>query len=197
MTVLLGADAIAAEPFRLRTLREQSRLSFHGGPLPPNIRPCCNSVIATKTALQSSPIHVVTEAGASGAPPLGAKKFMEHSSCRKAAVFAPPRRCFVRHAGADEDERRRRQADLGARNVAAVNEGCANLRAAKHRQTFKSFRRAWWWWRFNHFRSPTPKRRFAAVQGLRRGGRGPRPSFCKHGRRGPRAPRPSRNPRSP
>lgn len=118
MTVLLK-DALM--PNMVQTL-ENNPVFIHGGPFA-NIAHGCNSVLATKTALKLSDI-VVTEAGF-GAD-LGAEKFFD-IKCRKAGlkpeavVIVATVRALKMHGGVAKD-------DLKNENVAAVAEGCANLR---------------------------------------------------------------------
>jgi formate--tetrahydrofolate ligase len=95
---------------------------IHGGPFA-NIAHGCNSVLATQTALKLAD-YVVTEAGF-GAD-LGAEKFFD-IKCRKAglqpsaAVIVATVRALKMHGGVAKD-------DLKTENVAAVQQGCANLR---------------------------------------------------------------------
>jgi len=118
MTVLLK-DALM--PNMVQTL-ENNPVFIHGGPFA-NIAHGCNSVLATKTALKLADI-VVTEAGF-GAD-LGAEKFFD-IKCRKAGlnpeavVIVATVRALKMHGGVAKDE-------LQNENVAAVAEGCANLR---------------------------------------------------------------------
>ncbi len=118
MTVLLK-DALM--PNMVQTL-ENNPVFIHGGPFA-NIAHGCNSVLATKTALKLSDI-VVTEAGF-GAD-LGAEKFFD-IKCRKAGlkpeavVIVATVRALKMHGGVAKD-------GLKNENVAAVAEGCANLR---------------------------------------------------------------------
>lgn len=118
MTVLLK-DALM--PNMVQTL-ENNPVFIHGGPFA-NIAHGCNSVLATKTALKLADI-VVTEAGF-GAD-LGAEKFFD-IKCRKsglspeAVVIVATVRALKMHGGVGKD-------DLKIENVAAVAEGCANLR---------------------------------------------------------------------
>jgi formate--tetrahydrofolate ligase len=127
MTVLLK-DAM--QPNLVQTL-ENNPAFVHGGPFA-NIAHGCNSVIATTTALKLSD-YVVTEAGF-GAD-LGAEKFM-NIKCRKAglvpdcAVIVATVRAMKMNGGVA-------RADLGAENVAAVEEGCPNL--GRHIENVKSF----------------------------------------------------------
>ena len=117
MTVLL---ATALQPNLVQTL-ENNPAFIHGGPFA-NIAHGCNSVMATKTALKLAD-YVVTEAGF-GAD-LGAEKFFD-IKCRKAglkpaaAVIVATVRALKMNGGVA-------RADLGAENVAAVRDGCANL----------------------------------------------------------------------
>jgi len=127
MTVLLK-DAM--QPNLVQTL-ENNPAFVHGGPFA-NIAHGCNSVIATTTALKIAD-YVVTEAGF-GAD-LGAEKFM-NIKCRKAdlkpdcVVLVATVRAMKMNGGVAK-------ADLGAENVEAVNEGCANL--GRHIGNLKSF----------------------------------------------------------
>jgi len=127
MTVLLR-DAM--QPNLVQTL-ENNPAFVHGGPFA-NIAHGCNSVIATKTALKLAD-YVVTEAGF-GAD-LGAEKFM-NIKCRKAGL-APACVVLVATIRAMKMNGGVAKADLGAENVAAVNEGCANL--GRHIANVKSF----------------------------------------------------------
>ena len=127
MTVLLK-DAM--QPNLVQTL-ENNPAFVHGGPFA-NIAHGCNSVIATKTALRLSD-YVVTEAGF-GAD-LGAEKFM-NIKCRKAGL-APDCVVLVATIRAMKMNGGVAKADLGAENVAAVKEGCANL--GRHIGNLKSF----------------------------------------------------------
>ena len=127
MTVLLQQ---AMQPNLVQTLENNPAL-VHGGPFA-NIAHGCNSVVATQTALKISD-YVVTEAGF-GAD-LGAEKFMD-IKCRKAGLspdvvvlVATVRACKMNGGVA--------RADLGAENVNAVIEGCANL--GRHIENMKSF----------------------------------------------------------
>ena len=117
MTVLL---AQALQPNLVQTL-ENNPAFVHGGPFA-NIAHGCNSVIATKTALKLSD-YVVTEAGF-GAD-LGAEKFM-NIKCRKAGL-APSCVVLVATVRALKMNGGVARADLGAENVKAVKQGCANL----------------------------------------------------------------------
>ena len=117
MTVLLK-DAM--QPNIVQTL-ENNPAFVHGGPFA-NIAHGCNSVIATTTALKLAD-YVVTEAGF-GAD-LGAEKFM-NIKCRKAGL-APDCVVIVATVRALKMNGGVARADLGAENVDAVQEGCANL----------------------------------------------------------------------
>jgi formate--tetrahydrofolate ligase len=127
MTVLLK-DAM--QPNLVQTL-ENNPAFVHGGPFA-NIAHGCNSVIATTTALKVSD-YVVTEAGF-GAD-LGAEKFM-NIKCRKAGL-APDCVVLVATVRAMKMNGGVAKADLGAENVAAVEQGCANL--GRHIANLKSF----------------------------------------------------------
>ncbi|MXN67136.1 formate--tetrahydrofolate ligase [Stappia sp. GBMRC 2046] len=127
MTVLLKE---AMQPNLVQTL-ENNPAFIHGGPFA-NIAHGCNSVIATQTALKLAD-YVVTEAGF-GAD-LGAEKFFD-IKCRKAglepsaAVIVATIRALKMNGGVKKDE-------LGAENVAAVKQGCANL--GRHIDNVKQF----------------------------------------------------------
>ena len=127
MTVLLK-DALM--PNLVQTL-ENNPVFIHGGPFA-NIAHGCNSVLATKTALKLCD-YVVTEAGF-GAD-LGAEKFFD-IKCRKAglkpaaAVIVATVRALKMHGGVAKDE-------LKGENVAAVAQGCDNLK--RHIQNIKKF----------------------------------------------------------
>jgi len=127
MTVLLR-DAM--QPNIVQTL-ENNPAFVHGGPFA-NIAHGCNSVIATTTALRLAD-YVVTEAGF-GAD-LGAEKFM-NIKCRKAGL-APDCVVLVATVRAMKMNGGVAKADLGAENVEAVNNGCANL--GRHIGNLKSF----------------------------------------------------------
>ncbi|PSL19959.1 formate--tetrahydrofolate ligase [Shimia abyssi] len=127
MTVLLK-DAM--QPNLVQTL-ENNPAFVHGGPFA-NIAHGCNSVIATNTALKIAD-YVVTEAGF-GAD-LGAEKFM-NIKCRKAGL-APDCVVLVATIRAMKMNGGVAKADLGAENVDAVNEGCANL--GRHIGNLKQF----------------------------------------------------------
>ncbi|MCB9944599.1 MAG: formate--tetrahydrofolate ligase [Geminicoccaceae bacterium] len=127
MTVLLK-DAV--QPNLVQTL-EGTPVFIHGGPFA-NIAHGCNSVMATKTALQLAD-YVVTEAGF-GAD-LGAEKFFD-IKCRKAglkpqaAVVVATIRALKMHGGVAKDA-------LGAENVEAVKKGLANLE--RHIENVRKF----------------------------------------------------------
>ncbi|MFK8077817.1 MAG: formate--tetrahydrofolate ligase [Granulosicoccus sp.] len=127
MTVLLK-DAM--QPNLVQTL-ENNPAFVHGGPFA-NIAHGCNSVVATKTALKLAD-YVVTEAGF-GAD-LGAEKFM-NIKCRKAGL-APDAVVLVATVRAMKMNGGVAKEDLGPENVAAVNQGCANL--GRHIENVKSF----------------------------------------------------------
>ncbi len=127
MTVLLK-DAM--QPNLVQTL-ENNPAFVHGGPFA-NIAHGCNSVTATSTALKIAD-YVVTEAGF-GAD-LGAEKFM-NIKCRKAGL-APDCVVLVATVRAMKMNGGVAKADLGAENVEAVKEGCANL--GRHIGNLKSF----------------------------------------------------------
>jgi formate--tetrahydrofolate ligase len=127
MTVLLR-DAM--QPNLVQTL-ENNPAFVHGGPFA-NIAHGCNSVVATKTALKLAD-YVVTEAGF-GAD-LGAEKFL-NIKCRKAGlapsavVIVATVRAMKMNGGVAKDA-------LGQENVAAVQEGCANL--GRHIENIQKF----------------------------------------------------------
>jgi formate--tetrahydrofolate ligase len=127
MTVLLK-DAM--QPNLVQTL-ENNPAFVHGGPFA-NIAHGCNSVIATTTALKLAD-YVVTEAGF-GAD-LGAEKFL-NIKCRKAGL-APSCVVVVATVRAMKMNGGVAKADLGAENVAAVQDGCPNL--GRHIENLKSF----------------------------------------------------------
>jgi len=127
MTVLLK-DAM--QPNLVQTL-ENNPAFVHGGPFA-NIAHGCNSVIATTTALKLAD-YVVTEAGF-GAD-LGAEKFL-NIKCRKAGL-SPDCVVLVATIRAMKMNGGVAKADLGAENVDAVKEGCANL--GRHIGNLKSF----------------------------------------------------------
>ena len=129
-----GAMAVllkdAMQPNLVQTL-ENNPAFVHGGPFA-NIAHGCNSVVATTTALKLGD-YVVTEAGF-GAD-LGAEKFFD-IKCRKAglkpdvAVIVATVRAMKMNGGVKKE-------DLGAENVEAVVNGCANL--GRHVQNVKKF----------------------------------------------------------
>ncbi|MBX2880693.1 MAG: formate--tetrahydrofolate ligase [Granulosicoccus sp.] len=127
MTVLLK-DAM--QPNLVQTL-ENNPAFVHGGPFA-NIAHGCNSVVATRTALKLAD-YVVTEAGF-GAD-LGAEKFM-NIKCRKAGL-TPSAVVIVATVRAMKMNGGVAREDLGAENVEAVNQGCANL--GRHIENVKSF----------------------------------------------------------
>ncbi|MEM6744854.1 MAG: formate--tetrahydrofolate ligase [Pseudomonadota bacterium] len=127
MTVLLQQ---ALQPNLVQTL-ENNPAFIHGGPFA-NIAHGCNTVIATKTALKLAD-YVVTEAGF-GAD-LGAEKFFD-IKCRKAGL-APEAVVLVATLRALKMNGGVARADLGAENVAAVEEGCANL--GRHLENLAKF----------------------------------------------------------
>jgi formate--tetrahydrofolate ligase len=127
MTVLLK-DAM--QPNLVQTL-ENNPAFVHGGPFA-NIAHGCNSVIATSTALRVAD-YVVTEAGF-GAD-LGAEKFFD-IKCRKAGL-KPAAAVIVATVRAMKMNGGVAKADLGAENVAAVKDGCANL--GRHIENVKGF----------------------------------------------------------
>jgi formate--tetrahydrofolate ligase len=127
MAVLLK-DAI--QPNLVQTL-ENNPAFVHGGPFA-NIAHGCNSVIATTTALRLAD-YVVTEAGF-GAD-LGAEKFFD-IKCRKAGL-KPAAAVIVATVRAMKMNGGVAKADLGAENVAAVEDGCANL--GRHVENVKGF----------------------------------------------------------
>ena len=127
MTVLLRE---AFNPNLVQTL-ENNPVLIHGGPFA-NIAHGCNSVVATKTALNVAD-YVVTEAGF-GAD-LGAEKFFD-IKCRKAglapsaAVIVATVRALKMHGGVARDQ-------LGQENAEAVKKGCENL--LRHIRNVKRF----------------------------------------------------------
>jgi formate--tetrahydrofolate ligase len=165
MTVLLK-DAM--QPNLVQTL-ENNPAFVHGGPFA-NIAHGCNSVIATKTALKLGE-YVVTEAGF-GAD-LGAEKFFD-IKCRKAGL-SPVAAVLVATVRAMKMNGGVAKADLGAENVDAVKNGCANL--GRHISNVKSFGVpvvvA-----INHFYSDTD----AEVEAVRAyvAGQGAEAILCKH-----------------
>ncbi|MDX1717680.1 MAG: formate--tetrahydrofolate ligase [Anderseniella sp.] len=127
MAVLLK-DAI--QPNMVQTL-ENNPAFVHGGPFA-NIAHGCNSVVATTTALKLCD-YVVTEAGF-GAD-LGAEKFM-NIKCRKAGL-SPKAVVIVATVRALKMGGGVARADLGAENVKAVTDGCANL--GRHIENMKNY----------------------------------------------------------
>ena len=131
---IVGAVALilreAMKPNLVQTL-ENNPVFIHGGPFA-NIAHGCNSVLATKMALQAGEV-VVTEAGF-GAD-LGAEKFLD-IKCRlndlrpQAVVIVATIRALKLHGGVAFE-------DLGQENVEALLEGSKNL--AKHIETIKTF----------------------------------------------------------
>ncbi|WP_417495481.1 formate--tetrahydrofolate ligase [Maricaulis sp.] len=127
MTVLLKT---AMQPNLVQTL-ENNPAFIHGGPFA-NIAHGCNSVIATRSALKLAD-YVVTEAGF-GAD-LGAEKFF-NVKCRKAGlkpkavVLVATIRALKMNGGVAKE-------DLGAENLEAVQEGCANL--GRHMENLAKF----------------------------------------------------------
>ena len=127
MTVLLQQ---ALRPNLVQTL-ENNPAFVHGGPFA-NIAHGCNSVVATTTALKVAD-YVVTEAGF-GAD-LGAEKFF-NIKCRKAGL-APKAAVIVTTVRSMKMNGGVAKADLGTENVAAVQEGCANL--GRHIENIQKF----------------------------------------------------------
>ena len=127
MTVLLQQ---AMQPNLVQTL-ENNPAFVHGGPFA-NIAHGCNSVVATTTALKLAD-YVVTEAGF-GAD-LGAEKFFD-IKCRKAGL-KPEAVVIVATVRAMKMNGGVAKADLGAENVDAVKNGCANL--GQHIENVKQF----------------------------------------------------------
>ena len=127
MTVLLQQ---ALRPNLVQTL-ENNPAFVHGGPFA-NIAHGCNSVVATATALKLAD-YVVTEAGF-GAD-LGAEKFF-NIKCRKAGL-APKAVVIVTTVRSMKMNGGIAKADLGAENVAAVQNGCANL--GRHIENVRKF----------------------------------------------------------
>ena len=127
MTVLLQQ---AMQPNIVQTLENNPAL-VHGGPFA-NIAHGCNSVIATKAALNLAD-YVVTEAGF-GAD-LGAEKFL-NIKCRKAnlkpsaVVLVATVRALKMNGGITKEK-------LGEENLLAVEKGCDNL--GRHIENLKSF----------------------------------------------------------
>ena len=127
MTVLLQQ---AMQPNIVQTLENNPAL-VHGGPFA-NIAHGCNSVIATKAALNLAD-YVVTEAGF-GAD-LGAEKFL-NIKCRKAdlkpsaVVLVATVRALKMNGGVSKE-------NLGEENSSAVEKGCDNL--GRHIENLKNF----------------------------------------------------------
>ena len=127
MTVLLQQ---AMQPNIVQTLENNPAL-VHGGPFA-NIAHGCNSVIATKAALNLAN-YVVTEAGF-GAD-LGAEKFL-NIKCRKAdlkpsaVVLVATVRALKMNGGVTKE-------NLGEENSSAVEKGCDNL--GRHIENLKNF----------------------------------------------------------
>ena len=127
MAVLLKE---AIRPNVTQTL-ENNPAIIHGGPFA-NIAHGCNSIIATKTALNLSE-YVVTEAGF-GAD-LGAEKFLD-IKCRKAdikpncVVIVATIRALKMHGGVEKN-------DLKMENLDALKKGFPNLE--KHIENVKKF----------------------------------------------------------
>ena len=127
MTVLLQQ---AMQPNLVQTL-ENNPAFVHGGPFA-NIAHGCNSVVATTTALKLAD-YVVTEAGF--VADLGAEKFFD-IKCRKAGL-KPEAVVIVATVRAMKMNGGVAKADLGAENVDAVKNGCANL--GQHIENVKQF----------------------------------------------------------
>lgn len=110
---------------------ENNPAIIHGGPFA-NIAHGCNSVIATKTALEYGD-YVITEAGF-GAD-LGAEKFLD-IKCRasglrpRAAVIVATIKALKLHGGISEDE-------LGEENLDALKKGVSNLE--KHVENMEKY----------------------------------------------------------
>ena len=127
MTVLLQQ---AMQPNIVQTLENNPAL-VHGGPFA-NIAHGCNSVIATKAALNLAD-YVVTEAGF-GAD-LGAEKFL-NIKCRKAdlkpsaVVLVATVRALKMNGGVTKE-------NLEEENSSAVEKGCDNL--GRHIENLKNF----------------------------------------------------------
>ena len=127
MTALLKE---AIMPNLVQTL-EHSPAFIHGGPFG-NIAHGCNSVIATRGALKLAD-YVVTEAGFGS--DLGAEKFF-NIKCRStglapdAVVIVATVRALKMHGGVPRNE-------LGAENLPALKEGCANL--LRHLENLQKF----------------------------------------------------------
>jgi formate--tetrahydrofolate ligase len=127
MEVLLK-DAIM--PNLVQTI-EHTPVLMHAGPFA-NIAHGCNSVVATKAGLKLAD-YCITEAGF--AADLGGEKFL-HIKCRElgmmpaAVVLVATCRAMKMHGGVDKD-------DLETENVAAVEEGFANVRT--HIENLRKF----------------------------------------------------------
>lgn len=127
MTVLLKE---ALKPNLVQTL-EHTPVIVHGGPFA-NIAHGCNSIIATKTALQLGD-YVVTEAGFGS--DLGAEKFMD-IKCRKAGfspdaiVLVVTLKALKYNAGVPKEE-------ITKENPQAVKEGLPNLQV--HLENMKRY----------------------------------------------------------
>lgn len=120
----------ALQPNLVQTI-EGTPAFIHGGPFA-NIAHGCNSIIATKTAMQLGEV-VVTEAGFGS--DLGAEKFMNIKARiadiqPSAVVVVATIRALKMHGGVLKD-------DLKASNVQAVEKGIVNLE--KHIETIRSF----------------------------------------------------------
>jgi formate--tetrahydrofolate ligase len=122
--------AQAVKPNLVQTL-EGTPAFVHGGPFA-NIAHGCNSVIATRTALDLAD-YVVTEAGF-GAD-LGAEKFFD-IKCRKAGL-SPDAAVVVATVRALKMNGGVAKADLAAPDVAAVERGGVNL--ARHLENVAQF----------------------------------------------------------
>ena len=120
----------ALNPNLVQTL-EENPVFVHGGPFA-NIAHGCNSIIATKLALQLAPV-VITEAGF-GAD-LGAEKFMD-IACRvgnlhpDAVVMVATIRALKMHGGQPFEE-------LDQENVEALLKGTCNLK--KHMENIQKY----------------------------------------------------------
>ncbi|MGF0095275.1 formate--tetrahydrofolate ligase [Peptoniphilus sp. SGI.035] len=120
----------ALKPNLVQTL-ENTPAFIHGGPFA-NIAHGCNSILATKLALNTSD-YAVTEAGF-GAD-LGAEKFMD-IKCRMsglspdAVVIVATIKALKMHGGVDKKE-------LKTENIEALEKGFANLR--RHVENVKKF----------------------------------------------------------
>ena len=127
MTVLLKE---AMKPNLVQTL-EHTPVIVHGGPFA-NIAHGCNSIIATKTALQLGD-YVVTEAGFGS--DLGAEKFLD-IKCRKAGispdaiVLVVTLKALKYNAGVPKEE-------ITKENPQAVKEGLPNLQV--HLENMKRY----------------------------------------------------------